>query len=37
MRIKSIVRVPNEDVFDIKTANNSNFYANGILVHNCGE
>jgi ribonucleoside-diphosphate reductase alpha chain len=25
------------DVFDITVANNNNFYANGILVHNCQE
>lgn len=27
----------NEDVYDIKVLNNHNFFANGVLVHNCGE
>lgn len=26
-----------EDVYDLTTTNNHNFFANGILVHNCGE
>jgi len=26
-----------EDVYDITVENNSNFYANSILVHNCQE
>jgi hypothetical protein len=26
-----------EDVYDITVEGNSNFFANGILVHNCSE
>lgn len=37
MRIKRIDVILNEDVYDLTTTNNHNFYANGILVHNCGE
>jgi len=37
MKIKNIINIPNEDVYDLTIANNSNFYANDILVHNCGE
>lgn len=37
IRIKKINIVKNEDVYDIKVRNNHNFFANGILVHNCGE
>jgi len=29
--------VPNEDVYDIVVEDNHNFFANGVLVHNCGE
>lgn len=36
--ISRIMPYKNEDVFDISTANNNhNFFANNILVHNCGE
>lgn len=28
---------PNVDVFDLQVLNNHNFFANDILVHNCGE
>ncbi len=28
--------VSTEPVYDITTTNNHNFFANGILVHNCG-
>jgi len=28
---------PNEDVYDITVKNNHNFFANGVLVHNCCE
>ncbi len=37
MRIKQISVIENEDVYDLTTTDNHNFYANGILVHNCGE
>lgn len=37
MKIKNITKISNADVFDLKTENNHNFYANDILVHNCGE
>lgn len=36
-RIKKISIIKNEDVYDITTENNHNFFANNILVHNCGE
>jgi ribonucleoside-triphosphate reductase len=35
--IKSIELSPNEDVYDITVKNNHNFFANGLLVHNCVE
>lgn len=36
-KIKSINLIPNEDVYDIKVSDNHNFFANNLLVHNCGE
>ncbi len=36
-RIIKVRQAENEDVYDITTTNNHNFFANGILVHNCGE
>jgi hypothetical protein len=36
-KIKRISKISNEDVYDITTPKNSNFYANGIVVHNCVE
>jgi len=36
-RIKKITVSKNQDVYDIKTKKNHNFFANGILVHNCSE
>lgn len=36
-KIQKIEVVENQDVYDITTGKNHNFYANGILVHNCGE
>lgn len=36
-KIKRIRVVENEDVYDIRVKKNHNFFANGILVHNCGE
>jgi ribonucleoside-diphosphate reductase alpha chain len=36
-RIKKINILKNEDVYDITVKDNHNFFANGILVHNCGE
>ena len=35
--IKSIKRSKPEDVYDLKVEKNHNFYANGVLVHNCGK
>lgn len=32
-----IKKIENEDVYDITVADNHNFFANGILVHNCAE
>ena len=37
IKIKSINIVENEDVYDLCVEGNHNFFANGILVHNCGE
>jgi len=37
IKIKSIEVVENQDVYDITVKNNHNFFANGLLVHNCGE
>ncbi len=28
--------IQNDDVYDLTTHTNHNFFANGILVHNCG-
>lgn len=36
-KIKNRRIVSNEDVYDITVEDNHNFFANGILVHNCGE
>ena len=36
-RIKKITITENQDVYDITTSKNSNFFANNILVHNCSE
>ena len=36
-KIKRIVIEPNQDVYDITVIDNHNFFANGILVHNCVE
>jgi ribonucleoside-diphosphate reductase alpha chain len=35
--IKITKLMETEDVFDITVADNHNFFANGILIHNCGE
>jgi len=37
MRIINVKECVNEDVYDITVEDNHNFYANGVLVHNCGE
>ena len=37
IEITSINEVENEDVYDITVEKNHNFFANNILVHNCGE
>lgn len=37
LKIKSITQVANQDVYDLTTTNNHNFFGNNILVHNCGE
>ena len=37
MRMNSIKRVDNEDVYDITVDDNHNFVANNIVVHNCAE
>ena len=37
IKIKRINIIPNEDVYDITVEKNHNFFANNILVHNCGE
>ena len=35
-KLVSIKRMENQDVYDIKTKTYHNFFANNILVHNCG-
>ena len=35
--IKKIRVKENRDVYDLTTEHNHNFFANDILVHNCGE
>lgn len=37
VRIKKINIKPNEDVYDLTIRDNHNFFANNMLVHNCGE
>jgi hypothetical protein len=37
LHVKSISLAQNEDVYDITVRKNHNFFANGILVHNCVE
>lgn len=37
IRIKKINIIQNEDVYDIKVKKNHNFFANNLLIHNCGE
>lgn len=37
IKIKQINIIPNQDVYDITVEKNHNFFANNILVHNCGE
>lgn len=37
VKIRSIRRVESEDVYDITVNDNHNFFANGLLVHNCAE
>lgn len=37
IKIRNIKVIQNEDVYDITVIKNSNFFANGTLVHNCGE
>ena len=36
-KIKRISVIDNTDVYDITTNKNHNFFANNILIHNCGE
>lgn len=37
-KVKSVRKLSKkEDVYDITTNKNHNFFANNILVHNCGE
>lgn len=35
--LSKIEVISNEDVYDITVKNNHNFFANGVLVHNCAE
>jgi intein/homing endonuclease len=35
-KLVSIQHIKNAKVFDITTEKNHNFFANNILVHNCG-
>jgi len=36
-RLRKVIYKGKCDVYDISTKTNHNFFANGILVHNCGE
>lgn len=36
-KIKNIEVVENQDVYDINVKDNHNFFANNLLIHNCGE
>lgn len=35
-KIKSIQPGKTQDVYDLTTTSNHNFFGNGVLVHNCG-
>ena len=35
-KIKAISTSENQDVYDLTTTTNHNFFGNGVLVHNCG-
>jgi len=35
--VLKIQSIPNEDVYDLTVDKTHNFYANGMVVHNCGE
>ena len=37
IKIQKINIIQNEDVYDLKVHNNHNFFANGLLIHNCSE
>jgi ribonucleoside-triphosphate reductase (thioredoxin) len=37
LEVESVGVEENEDVYDLTTEDNHNFFANGILVHNCAE
>ena len=37
VKIKKINKIESEDVYDITVRHNHNFFANGLLVHNCVE
>lgn len=37
IKIKKISVIENEDVYDVTVDTNHNFFANNLLVHNCGE
>lgn len=37
VKIRSIRHIANEDVYDVTVTDNHNFFANGLLVHNCAE
>jgi len=36
-KVKKLEVIQNNDVYDIVVEDNHNFFANGVLVHNCGE
>lgn len=36
-RLVAIRKKENTDVYDITVKKNHNFFANGVLTHNCGE
>jgi len=35
VKIKSITRIDSRDKYELEVADNANFFANGILKHNC--
>ena len=36
VKLVNKTKIDNQDVYDITTTSNHNFFANGVVVHNCG-